>query len=202
MLLIMHTLFILNFFCWSFVDSKTNSLPQSLRNLRFTGPQKIALGGVAALGLAIGKKNLDGPMFDENVSLKDKIVAITGANTGLGKETATKLATLGATVYILCRPSDKTDKALIDIKSKSGNSNIFAIPLDLSSLKSIKECASMLKSKVSRIDILVNNAGVMAIPELQKTEDGFEKQFGINHLGHFALTGLLFDLLKKSSSAR
>lgn len=74
--------------------------------------------------------------------------------------------------------------------------------LDLNSLDSIRKCAEDLHSATDKIDILVNNAGVMAIPQKEFTADGFEKQVGINHLGHFALTGQVLDLLKKSSSAR
>jgi NAD(P)-dependent dehydrogenase (short-subunit alcohol dehydrogenase family) len=77
-----------------------------------------------------------------------------------------------------------------------------AFALDLSSLESVKRCTEELKGTVSKIDILVNNAGVMALPKMELTEDGFEKQIGINHFGHFALTGQLFDLLKKSGNAR
>lgn len=119
-----------------------------------------------------------------------KTAVITGGNTGLGKETASKLYNLGANTIILCRDSTKAQSAIDDImrrrnsptKKSIENSLSFKI-LDLTSLKQIEECAATLKRDLDRIDILVNNAGVMAIPSREFTSDGFEKHIGINHLG-------------------
>jgi NAD(P)-dependent dehydrogenase (short-subunit alcohol dehydrogenase family) len=141
-------------------------------------------------------------MFNEAINLRDRLAVITGGNSGLGKETAIKLASLGAETIILCRNPEKADAAVAEIKAKSGNDKIKAMSLDLSSLKSIKQCAEDLKGVTNKIDILVNNAGVMALPTKELTEDGFERQMGINHLGHFSLTSQIFELLQKSPSAR
>ena len=154
-----------------------------------------------------GKLFLDGPNFNEPVSLLGKTAVITGGNTGLGKETALKLYTLGADTIILCRDSNKAKAAIDDIRQRSkqtGNlkNSLSYVNLDLTSLKKIEESATELKKITDRIDILVNNAGVMAIPSRELTSDGFEKHIGINHLGHFALTGHLLSLLKKSPSSR
>jgi len=158
------------------------------------------VGAVAALtGLKFFN---DGPMFDESVSLNGKVIAITGGNTGLGKEAAIKLASLGAQLLILSRASSKTDAAISEIKKLSGNNNIQAIPLDLSDLSSVRACAKEISSKVSKLDVLMNNAGVMAIPSRELTKDGFEKQLGVNHLGHFLLTNELMPLMKKAGKAR
>ncbi len=124
-----------------------------------------------------------------------------GANTGIGKETAIDLAKRGARVIILCRSMERAEAALKDIKSASGNNNVEVEQLDLSSFKSIRQCAAILQDKLDKIDILINNAGVMLCPKDWKTEDGFEMQFGTNHLGHFLLTELLLPLVKKSAAS-
>ncbi len=152
-------------------------------------------------GLLIGKRFINGPVFDENVSLKGKIAVVTGANTGLGKETALKLASLGAKTILVCKSEDKANTAKEEIIAKTGNTEVDYVQLDLADLKSLKKGADALSKKVNRIDILVNNAGVMAIPTRQTTKDGFEAQIGTNHLGHFALTGLLLKLLTKDDGS-
>ena len=101
----------------------------------------------------------------------------------MGKETALKLATLNANLYLLCKDQSRGKEAADDIKRQSGNNNVKVLQIDLSSLRSIESCAYQLKSYVDRIDVLVNNAGVMAIPTRQETTDGFEAHLGINHLG-------------------
>jgi len=164
---------------------------------------KRIITGVGAVAALTGLKFFnDGPMFDESVSLNGKVIAITGGNTGLGKEAAIKLASLGAQLLILSRASSKTDAAISEIKKLSGNNNIQAIPLDLSDLSSVRACAKEISSKVSKLDVLMNNAGVMAIPSRELTKDGFEKQLGVNHLGHFLLTNELMPLMKKAGKAR
>ncbi|KAJ7386468.1 hypothetical protein OS493_008600 [Desmophyllum pertusum] len=134
-------------------------------------------------------------------SLKGKTVVITGANTGIGKETAVDLATRGARVVIGCRNLEKGKAALKEIQGRSGSTNVFLEELDLASLDSVRKFADNIRNSEPRLDILVNNAGVLACP-YQKTEDGFEMQFGVNHLGHFLLTILLLDLLKRSVPSR
>jgi NAD(P)-dependent dehydrogenase (short-subunit alcohol dehydrogenase family) len=118
-----------------------------------------------------------------------RVAIVTGANTGLGFETARMLAEHGAAVVLAVRDVEKGRQAAARI---SGDVTVQA--LDLTSLDSIRAAASDLRAAHSRIDLLINNAGVMFTPR-QTTADGFELQFGTNHLGHFALTGLLLDRL-------
>jgi len=130
-----------------------------------------------------------------------KIAIVTGANSGIGYEAAHALASRGAQVIMACRNLSKGENALGQIKRDYPESDLLLIQLDLSSLDSVKQFAEEIKAKYSRLDLLINNAGVMATP-LSKTADGFEMQFGTNHLGHFALTALLFDLLKATPGSR
>jgi NAD(P)-dependent dehydrogenase (short-subunit alcohol dehydrogenase family) len=162
----------------------------------------IGAGIVSAIGF---KYYMDGPVFKEMVDLKGYNVVITGANTGLGKEAAIKLAELGANVYILVRSLEKGQIVCDELRKTSAvGQQIEALSLDLSSLRSVEECAKAITSKLGStgIDILMNNAGVMAIPQRETTKDGFEAHMGINHLGHFALTSLLFPLLKKGGKGK
>merc|ERR1711884_915306 len=132
--------------------------------------------------------------------LDGKVVAITGANTGIGKETALDLAKKGARVILLCRSLEKAKKAAEDIKKQFKEAQITLHQLDLASLKSVRNCAQHLIDTEDKIDILVNNAGIMMCPEW-KTEDGFDMQLGTNHLGHFLFTELITPLLMKSASS-
>ena len=134
-------------------------------------------------------------------SLKGKTAIVTGANSGIGLETARALAAKGANVILACRNSEKASAAQREIENGAGGAKVEAIALNLADLSSIRAFASTFSSKYDRLDILVNNAGVMT-PPLTKTTDGFEVQFGGNHLGHFALTGLLLDLLKSTPDSR
>ena len=133
--------------------------------------------------------------------LTDKTVIITGANTGIGKETAIELAKRKAKVILACRNPDRGREAERDIRLKSGSKDVVYHHLDLASLSSVHQFAETILQEESHIDILINNAGIMACPQW-KTEDGFEMQFGVNHLGHFLLTNLLLDRLKEAPSAR
>ena len=118
-----------------------------------------------------------------------RVAVITGANTGLGFETARRLAERGAAVVLAVRDTGKGRQAAARI-----NGDVSVRELDLTSLDSVRAAAADLRTTHPRIDLLINNAGVMYTPQ-QTTRDGFEMQFGTNHLGHFALTGLLLDLL-------
>lgn len=120
---------------------------------------------------------------------KGRVAVVTGANTGLGFETARALAERGATVVLAVRDVEKGKQAAARI---SGDVAVQA--LDLTSLESVRDAAAELHTKHTSIDLLINNAGVMHPPK-QTTRDGFELQLGTNHLGHFAFTGLLLDLL-------
>ncbi|KAI9199692.1 retinol dehydrogenase 13 [Polychytrium aggregatum] len=132
-------------------------------------------------------------------SLSGRNVVITGANTGIGYETALQLAKQGASVYVACRPSQKTDNAVQKLKQQSGNTNIFAEPLDLSSLQTVRDFAQRWEKHGKPIHILINNAGIMALPEKNLTVDGNEAQIGTNHLGHFLFTELLLPYVKKGA---
>ncbi|MEU6827145.1 SDR family NAD(P)-dependent oxidoreductase [Nocardia beijingensis] len=123
---------------------------------------------------------------------KGRLAVVTGANSGLGFETARALAAHGATVVLAVRDVDKGKHAADRIADAVPGADTTVQQLDLTSLASVRTAAEQLKSAHAAIDLLINNAGVM-YPPRQTTSDGFELQFGTNHLGHFALTGLLLD---------
>ena len=135
------------------------------------------------------------------MNLTGKTAIVTGSNTGLGFETALDLYKKGAKVIVACRNSKKGQDAIERMKVESDGGELVYGHLDLSSLSSVKEFAKKIKETESRLDLLINNAGVM-IPPPSKTEDGFELQFGVNFLGHFALTGHLFNLLESTKDSR
>ncbi|SDG86689.1 NAD(P)-dependent dehydrogenase, short-chain alcohol dehydrogenase family [Lentzea fradiae] len=118
-----------------------------------------------------------------------RVAVVTGANTGLGFETARRLAERGASVVLAVRDAEKGKQAAARISG-----DVSVQELDLTSLASVRAAAADLRAAHPKIDLLINNAGVMYTPK-QTTQDGFELQFGTNHLGHFALTGLLLDLM-------
>lgn len=130
-----------------------------------------------------------------------RVFVITGATNGIGFESADALAEHGATVVLASRNLERTEQCAEKLRTKHGNQNILPVKLDLSSLKSIHQAADTIKAQVGNIDVLINNAGVM-VPPYTVTEDGFELQFGTNHLGHFALTGLLLPNLMASPGSR
>jgi len=123
-----------------------------------------------------------------------RVAVVTGANTGLGYHVAAALAQTGAHVVLAVRNLEKGNLALARIVAAHPDADVTLQELDLGSLASVRAAAAALRRAYPRIDLLVNNAGVMWTPK-QVTEDGFEMQFGTNHLGHFALTGLLLDNL-------
>jgi NAD(P)-dependent dehydrogenase (short-subunit alcohol dehydrogenase family) len=130
-----------------------------------------------------------------------RVAVITGANTGLGYETALALAEHGAHVVLAVRNLDKGKDAAARITATSPGAQVALQELDLTSLASIRAAAEQLRSEHDRIDLLINNAGVMWTPK-STTKDGFELQFGTNHLGHFAFTGLLLDRLLSFAGSR
>ncbi len=132
---------------------------------------------------------------------KGKVVIITGGNSGIGYEAGLALAGKNANVILAVRSVDKGEKAANAIRQHHPQSQVTLMALDLADLKSIRAFAESFLAKYDRLDILINNAGVMALPA-RKTADGFEMQFGTNHLGHFALTGLLLPALKATPNAR
>jgi len=139
----------------------------------------------------------------ENIpDLTGRTAIVTGANTGIGYETAKALYEKGANVTIAARDRNKIEASIEKIKSSVKGSGVLEVGvLNLANLAQVLSFADAFKIKHSRLDILINNAGVM-IPPASKTDDGFELQFGVNFLGHFALTGHLFPLLKKTANAR
>lgn len=140
-------------------------------------------------------------LLDKIPSQKGKIAVVTGANTGLGYETALGLARKECKVIMACRNKDKAEKAMAGIRKEVPNADLEFITLDLNSLKSVREFAKVYREKYDTLDRLINNAGLM-IPPLMRTEDGFESQFGVNHLGHFLLTNELFSVIKRTENAR
>ena len=133
--------------------------------------------------------------------LGGKVAVVTGANSGLGYYTALELARKGAQVVLACRSRDKTEAAMGAMRGEVAGAQLEFMPLDLSDLASVRAFAEGFHARHARLDILCNNAGVMALP-FTRTRDGFEMQIGTNHLGHFALTGLLLDRLKATPGAR
>lgn len=135
------------------------------------------------------------------MNLSGKTAIVTGSNTGIGYETALDLYQKGAKVYLACRHDEKALNALERMKAQGGTGELVYGHLDLANLSSVKEFSENILREESSLDLLVNNAGIM-IPPPSKTEDGFEIQFGVNFLGHFALTGHLFELLEATKGSR
>lgn len=138
---------------------------------------------------------IGGAPYDKEIMINNKVVIVTGANTGIGKETAKDLARRGAKVYMACRDMKRREEAREDIVLTTKNKYVYCRPCDLASLQSIKQFTKLFQHEQTRLDILVNNAGVMRTP-YSKTKEGFEMQIGVNHFGHFLLTNLLLDTLK------
>ncbi|KAI8128602.1 hypothetical protein FF38_09969 [Lucilia cuprina] len=154
------------------------------------------------VGVACFVKDLmQGGKFTKKTKAEGKVVIVTGSNTGIGKETVRELAKRGAKVYMACRDMNKCEEAREEIVLESRNKYVYCRECDLASMESIRKFAENFKKEQDRLDILINNAGVMRCPR-SLTKDGFEMQLGVNHMGHFLLTNLLLDLLKKSSPSR
>ena len=138
---------------------------------------------------------------DKIPNLAGKNVVVTGGNSGLGFETVKALADNGAHVVLASRSIANGEAAREKIKATVPHADIEIMQIDLGDLRTVREFAAAYKKKYNQLDILVNNAGIMMPPQ-GKTTDGFELQLGINHFGHFALTGLLFDILRNTPHAR
>ncbi|MEL6529977.1 MAG: SDR family NAD(P)-dependent oxidoreductase [Pseudomonadota bacterium] len=141
----------------------------------------------------------DDVLADKNLS--GKTVFVTGGNSGLGLETGRAMAAKGAHVVLAGRDQAKLDEAVATIKADHSNANLETIICDLSSLGSVRACGTEANERFEKIDLLINNAGVMACPKTQ-TSDGFEMQFGTNHVGHFLLTKHLMPLVEAGSDKR
>ncbi|GMN02074.1 SDR family NAD(P)-dependent oxidoreductase [Erythrobacter sp. MTPC3] len=147
-----------------------------------------------------GAKSTTDDVLDGH-DLNGKTVFVTGGNSGLGQETGRAMAAKGAHVILLGRNQEKLDEAIGEIRKDNGEGEIETLLCDLGSLDSIRQCGAEARSRYSKIDILINNAGVMACP-MGRTSDGFETQFGTNHIGHFALTKELMPLIEKGADKR
>jgi NAD(P)-dependent dehydrogenase (short-subunit alcohol dehydrogenase family) len=142
---------------------------------------------------------MSGPKSPSLIDMKSKRVIITGANSGLGKESAFALAKLGAEIVLAVRDTNKGQSVKNQILNQTPSAVIEVAALDLMDLDSVRKFAASQSTKP--IDVLLNNAGIMAVP-FEKTKDGFESQMGTNHLGHFLLTELLFDAISEGSNPR
>ena len=163
-------------------------------------------GGLAAgvVGLSCNyliRKWAAGGVCTSKARLDGKTVIITGANTGIGLETAVDLAKRNARVILACRSVERGEKAAVEVRKRSSNDNVVFRQLDLASLESVRKFAGKILEEEPQIDILINNAGVLIL-KYTVTQDGFETHFGVNHLGHFLLTYLLLDRIKEAPSAR
>jgi NAD(P)-dependent dehydrogenase (short-subunit alcohol dehydrogenase family) len=138
---------------------------------------------------------------DQIPDQRGRVAVVTGANSGLGLVTARELARAGARTVLACRDPAKGEQARRAIEVRAPGAHVDVGGLDLASLDSVRAFAERLRSEYDAIDLLANNAGVMASPR-RRTADGFELQFGTNHLGHFALTGLVIDMLQGRDDAR
>jgi NAD(P)-dependent dehydrogenase (short-subunit alcohol dehydrogenase family) len=130
-----------------------------------------------------------------------RVAIVTGANSGIGLETARELARGGARVVLACRSQARADEAIEDIRAGLPDAQVEFECLDLADLEQLPAFVAAFRERFDRLDLLINNAGVM-VPPAGNTKQGFELQFGVNHLGHFALTGQLLDLLLRSRGAR
>lgn len=132
---------------------------------------------------------------------RGRVAVVTGATSGLGRATTIALARAGAHVVLATRDPDKTARVIDEIQSALPAASLDHVGLDLADLASVRAAATALHDRHERIDLLINNAGVMNTPQ-RRTADGFELQFGVNHLGHFALTGSVIDLLGDADDPR
>ncbi|WP_433681576.1 oxidoreductase [Nocardia sp. CA-119907] len=130
-----------------------------------------------------------------------KTVVVTGANSGLGLRTAEALAARGAHVLLACRNQEKATAALDAVTAVAAGPKPEVLPLDLADLASVRQAAATVVDTIGRVDLLINNAGVMAVPR-SRTADGFDAQFGTNHLGHFAFTGAILPALLRAERPR
>lgn len=166
---------------------------------KLAGPLSTLATGAG--GIFLLRNYFAGGVCHSKAKLHGKTVIVTGANTGIGRETALDLAQRGARVILACRDLDKANAAANEIRKTTGNDKVFVKELDLASLKSVRKFAEEFHQTEDRLDILINNAGIMRCP-YWKTEDAFEMQLGVNHLGHFLLTNLMLDMLERSQPSR
>ncbi|KAL7886792.1 hypothetical protein AOLI_G00045130 [Acnodon oligacanthus] len=161
----------------------------------------VSVFGTVIGGAVLLKDYITGGPCPSKAKIHGKTVVITGANTGIGKETAQELAKRGGRIIMGCRDMEKCEAAAREIRGSTLNPHVYARHIDLASMKSIRSFAKKINEEEKRVDVLINNAAVMRCPP-GKTEDGFDMQLGVNYLGHFLLTNLMLDKLKDSSPSR
>lgn len=161
-------------------------------------------GAVAALGTSLYalRQYAIGGVCKSKADLTGKTVIITGANTGIGYETALDLAKRHAKVILACRNAELMNQAIANIRQASGNNNVIGHVLDLTNFQSVRKFAQVILDTEPAIHILINNAGVMALPNRVETAEKTEMQMQTNHFGHHLLTNLLLDRIKASAPAR
>ena len=166
-------------------------------------PYNILFGTVAfGTTIYLMKKYFGGGVCHSKTVLTGKTAIITGANTGIGLETAIDFAKRGCRVILACRNVEKGQAAVEKVKERANVSeDVIFVQLDLASLQSVRKFAAEILEGEAHIDLLINNAGVMMSP-YTLTNDGFELQFGVNHLAHFLLANLLLECMKESPEAR
>lgn len=165
-------------------------------------PFYIYSAGITIIGGGyILRDYFSGELYVNDKKLTDKVIIVTGANTGIGKEIARDLAKREAKVIMACRDMEKCENTRRDIVVESRNKYVYCRPCDLASQKSIRDFVEQFKKEHKKLHILINNAGVMRCPKMY-TQEGIELQFGVNHIGHFLLTNLLLDTLKDSAPSR
>ncbi|XP_032685549.1 retinol dehydrogenase 13-like [Odontomachus brunneus] len=157
---------------------------------------------VTIVGAAyLTKDYLGGARYKGEEELNNKIIIVTGANTGIGYETVRELARRKAKVIMACRDMQKCEKSRREIVIDTKNKYVYCRKCDLASQESIRKFVKRFRKEYDKLDILVNNAGVMRCPK-SYTKEGIEMQLGVNHIGHFLLTNLLLDVLKESAPSR
>lgn len=163
---------------------------------------KICLVGGGYILLVLIRRLIRGRRLCKcNETMEGKTIIITGANSGIGEATALELARRNARVILACRDVKAAENTVIHIRRFTENGQFVIRHLDLASLASVREFANRIKTEEERVDVLINNAGVFQCP-YSKTADGFEMQMGVNHMGHFLLTNLLLDTMKRSAPSR
>lgn len=157
------------------------------------------LAAAVALYVFIYYTVFRGSRCTSQAKLHGKTAIVTGSNTGIGKATALELAKRGARVILACRSRERAEPAVFDIRRESGNNQVLFMPLDLSSLQSVRDFTETFLKTEPRLDFLINNAGIVGPG---RTQEGFGLEFGVNHLGHFLLTHLLLERMKQSAASR
>lgn len=176
-------------------------LPENVNGRKELWRAALFLNGIGPLAyLTKGRVKSEWQESDTPI-MTGKVVIVTGANRGIGVETARVLAQRGATVIMACRNLEKAHRAAEQIERLNPVGELVVMALDLADLDSVRSFAAAFKERFERLDLLINNAGIMVRP-FDTTKQGFESQFGTNHLGHFALTGLLLDVINETGNGR